>query len=178
MSFSFSTGSEAVRDIEILRNWFVFEGMTDERFSVSGGIYSVPLGQDRPADYYINTGSVVKDGDYLLIEKTRYVFDHEVDATRFLTDIGSENITAYYEKRFMVRPGEFKTQYVAEVINFPTFDLEVTPVNYEIFKGFRADVYQEDGSALVKMDREIIENDVSILLTEPFLRYFDLEDDS
>jgi hypothetical protein len=69
-----------------------------------------------------------------------------------------------------------KIQYVIETINHPNFEIEIVPKNFEISKGFRVSVYKEDDQKLEQLSREIVE-DLNIgILSEPFLRYFDLKD--
>lgn len=178
MSYSFSTGSEDLRDTEILKYWQVFEPMTDERFALSGGIYSVPIGQVDPCTFTVATGSLAHSGDYIFLEKERHIFDHENQASQFILEIGVENIISYYEREFMISPGVTKLQYVIELINHPTFEIDVLEQNYEPTKGYRIEVFKEDGTVLEKMDREIQEDILRGILTEPFLRYFDLRDSS
>jgi hypothetical protein len=88
MSFSFLTGSEILRDKEILQNWLIFEPISNQEFAVSGGVYSVPIGQDVPADYVVYSGSLQSSGSYIEIEKVRRVFDRESDANEFLLNVG------------------------------------------------------------------------------------------
>jgi hypothetical protein len=176
MSFSFLTGSEILRDKEILQNWLIFEPISNQEFAVSGGVYSVPIGQDVPADYVVYSGSLQSSGSYIEIEKVRRVFDRESDANEFLLNVGIENVVSYYERNFIVRPGTVKIQYVIETINHPNFEIEIVPKNFEISKGFRVSVYKEDDQKLEQLSREIVE-DLNIgILSEPFLRYFDLKD--
>lgn len=152
--------------------------MTDHRFALSGGVYSVPIGQDDPCSFTLTTGSLDHSGEYILVEKERHVFDHEIDASQFILEIGLENIIVYYEREFFVRPGEFKTQYVIEMINNPAIEIDAVEKNFEPKVGYRVEVFQEDNNHLIKMDREITEDMLIGILTEPFLRYFDIGDDS
>lgn len=181
MTFSFQTGSEALRDTEILKYSYVFEPISDERFAVSGGIYSVPLGQDIPADFTFNTGSLTKDGEYLSIEKIRYIFESEDDANKFITDIGPENIVLYYEnKTFDFLNHKETLWHIVEVINFPQFEISTNFFNFEETKGFRIEVLKElpsvnNNSVLESMDRRFVDDDKHGIILEPFLLYFDLE---
>lgn len=152
--------------------------MTDERFALSGGIYSVPLGQIDPSTFTLTTGSLDQTGQYILIEKEKHVFDTELGAANFILEIGIENITTYYEHEIETSPGIIKIQYVIEVINHPTFEIDAVEKNFEPKLGYRVEVFQEDHNHLVKMDREIIENPLVGLLSDPFLRYFDIKDKS
>jgi hypothetical protein len=175
LSFSFSTGSENLRDIEILKNWYVFEPMTDERFAVSGGIYSTLINQDKVANFSINTSSVSMDGPYISVEKVRYVFDREVDATTFLNNIGIDNISTYYEQNYRPTPTSgIRIQHVVEVIDFPKLSLPLDVINFSTQRGFRVSVFEEDGNNLIQMDREVVQDDLRRLINEPFTKYFEV----
>jgi len=181
MSFSFSTGSEAPRDTEVLKYSYVFEAMSDERFAISGGIYSVPLGQDFPGSFTFNTGSLEKDGEYINIEKIKYVFELEDDANKFISDLGIDNIVMYYENTiFDIVNHTSKIWHVVEVINFPKFDISTDILNFEEQKGFRIEVLKQLSNStqnivLESMDRDFTDDDRHGIITEPFLLYFDVE---
>jgi len=181
MSLSFLTGSESLRDIEILNNWLTFEAISDERFTMSGGIYSVALGQDTPSNFTFNTGSLERNGDYITIEKTKHTFDSEDEAQMFLNEIGIENIVTYYESQsYDIRNNITTRLFNIEVINISNFDISTNFFLLQENKGFRIEVLKEltnstQNIVLERLGRDFEEDSHHGILTEPFLLYFDLE---
>lgn len=176
------TGSESARDTAILSNWLCFEPISDERFCMSGGVYSMPIGATTPANFSIYSGTFEFDSGSILIEKTKYVFESKDDADKFILELGIDNIVCYYETNYFDATSRHSTiWHTVEVINHPEFNLETNLFNFEEKRGFRIEVLKQISNSsqnyfLESMDRKFIDDSHHGIISEPFLMYFDIKE--
>ena len=100
MSNSQLTGSEAARFDVIHENWIVFEGLSNEEWSINNLLYSTKLGQQVRPSFTVSSGSVPSASGTITIEKIINVFETETDALRFIDEVGINNVVSYQERRF------------------------------------------------------------------------------
>lgn len=167
------TGSQSLRESEILNRWLSFDSMTNQNFAISGVLYSVPLGQYYSPEMIINSGSYTLSASIIQIEKDVHVFEREFDATNFITEIGMENISMIKE-----RVVDSETSLIeVHLINFPIleFDMEIEDLNER--NGYRIEIFQSSSFGYDKMPREIVKDKRGNIISDTYLKYFDIETD-
>lgn len=172
MSRESLTGSQAIRELEILNRWLSFEPLSNQDYSISGVLYTAPLGQEYAPTMYINSGSYTLSSSFIEIQKDIHQFEREIDATNFITEVGIENISLIKESRI----GD---QEIIEVhlINHPylEFDMEIEHLNER--GGYRIEVMRSSSFGYENTPREIVKDKRGNIISDTYLKYFDIEVD-
>lgn len=179
MSISNLTGSERLRFKEIEEKWLTFEPISYPDFSYYK-LYTVGLGQSIEPELLIESGSFSNISGTIEIEKIIHRFDDETEASKFLTEIGINNISSYKENREENELGEEVTTVEIQVINFPKLDLFFSLLDAKLNKGFIVEVFKsgsiEEGGVR-KVTDKIIKDKRGRIISDTYLKYFDIKSD-
>lgn len=166
------TGSEATRQTEILNHWLSFSPMSDENYAISGVLYTVPLGQTFEPEMTIVSGAYAMSGTFIKIEKDIHLFERELDASIFLRDVGIQNIS-------LVKDREIDGQRWIEVhlINHNKLNFQFEVSDLEEREGYKIEIFRSSSFGYEDVPREIKKDKHGRLVTDTYLKYFDVEVD-
>lgn len=172
MSRQSLTGSESKRQIEILNRWLSFEPISNEDYAISGVLYSVPLGQHFSPDVRLNSGSYTSISGTIQIEKDIHQFEREEDASIFITENGPENIILVQNKNIYNRD-------IIEVhlVNQKNIDIFMEIDNLDERNGYRIEVLRTGSFGLEEIPRKIKKDKRGRIISDTYLKYFDVEVD-
>ena len=166
------TGSQVSRQTEIQNKCLVFEPITHEDYALSGILYTVPLGQFFTPDVTIFSGAYEVSSSMIQIQKDIHVFDREQNASDYITDIGVENIV-------LVKETEIDEESWIEVhqINNPKLEFEFEINNLEERCGYKIEVLRSSSFGYEEVSREVKKDKLGRIISDTYLKYFDLEVD-
>lgn len=171
------TGSGDARIQEIQTKWLVTEPGTDFRL-YQNPLYTVPLGQTFGAEMLINTGSVTFESGTLLINKDIHIFESETEATKFINEVGLDNIASISE-RYGIHP-DLTSYTITEIhfINFPQAQFSFEMLNVTPERGFKIEIFASGSNGLYEIEKKAIFNARGDLISDTFLKYFEVEVDT
>lgn len=176
MSIISLTGTTNVRMTEIEKNWFITEPTSDGR-AYQYSLYTVPIGQTYAAEMFINTGSLSLTSGTLQIQKDIHIFENEADSDAFLTEVGIENVASISEK-YGIRD-DFSSYRIIEVqlINYPKIVIDLNVLNCPLERGFKLEIFKSGSLGLTEVEKDVTFNLRGDLISETYLKYFEIEGD-
>jgi hypothetical protein len=176
MPISNLTGTTDSRMSEVENRWLITEGNSDPRF-YEYSLYSVPVGQTHAATMFINTGSLSLVSGTLEIEKDIHIFEDEADADAFLTQVGIANVASISEK-YGIRD-DLSSYRIVEVqlINYPKSKIDLSLIDCELERGFKLEIFTSGTLGLSEVEKEVRFNANGDLVSETYLKYFEIEED-
>lgn len=180
------TGSDEQRTNEISNNWINFEPMSSTDFAISYNLYSVPLGQKYEPQLEITSGAFSSSTSGIEIEKEVHLFRSQGLAEKFLREETTRENVALVKKtviqpaiinagRVIVPEEALIEVHTLNVVSSPiTFDF----IDFEEKAGFYIDVYlSESGGFLKRTTKEIKKNLKGIVVSDTYLKHFDIKSD-
>lgn len=176
MAINSLTGSESARYDIIQNHWVVFEPISKYDKSIVYNLYSVPLGQNIEPTVIINTGSVTTDvSGVLSIEKEIHVFYDETLAGNFITEIGPENVLSI-EERIVNDPIQGESSVIeVQIVNYSQIAVDLSLQNDLVEKGFFLEIYKSGSEGLRKAPREVRLDEFGNLISDTYLKYFEIK---
>jgi hypothetical protein len=171
------TGSGQSRIREIQERWIVAEPSSNYKL-YQNPLYTVPVGQTFAAEMVINTGSVSFESGTLYINKDIHVFESEMEADSFISEIGLDNIASISE-RYALRPDA--TSYIIteiQLINYPQAKFSFDMLNLNVQRGFKVEIFASGSNGLYEIEKKAIFNANGDLISDTFLKYFEVEVDT
>lgn len=178
MSVIHLTGSGDARMDEIQNNWLVFEPTSDGRVYLGNDLYTVPAGQTFGAEFTLNTGSVSVVGDTIVVKKDIHIFHSETEAEKFVDNIGAENVSTVIERQGRWITGKVYTITEIHLINTPSFDVSCEMKNLETERGYKIEIFGSGSNGLYEIETAPVFNDNGELISNTFLKYFEIEADT
>lgn len=166
------TGSQKTRELEILNRWLVFEPISDHRYALSSTLYTVPLGQDFAPNFVINSGSYELTGSAIKVEKDIHLFEREIEATNFITEVGMDNISLIKE-----RVVDGNTWIEVHLINSPILEFDMEIENLAERGGYKMKVLRSSSFGYENVPREVKKDKRGNIISDTYLKYFDIEVD-
>lgn len=171
------TGSGNSRINEIQSNWIVFEPQSDYRL-YQNPLYTVPLGQTFGAEMLINTGSLTFESGVLNIKKDIHVFESEMQADKFINEIGIDNVASISERNAIRSDLTSYTITEIQLINYPQVKIGFDMINLMTERGFKIEIFASGSNGLYEIEKKAIFNAKGDLVSDTFLRYFEIEVDT
>lgn len=176
MPISYLTGTETERFKEIKDRWTTFSSET-KGFSLKYPIYTVPIGQTFAAEVVVQSGSIPVFSGAVDIKKDIHIFESELEASRFINEIG-ENAISSISERYRIDEG-LTTRKITEIqlINLSEIDFGLDLLNANFNKGFKVEVFSSGSDGILReIQKEPEFNANDELVSDTFLKYFEIED--
>lgn len=168
------TGSQNKREIEIQNYSLNFEPISSKDIEFENILYTVPLGQNFTPEIIFNSSSYTTISDAISIQKEIHLFESEQDATKFLTDIGVENVAAIKYNQIH-RTNPFRVEIY--LINHPILNLNFEILNFEEKEGYRIEIFKSGSNGLEKIYKDVIKDNNNTIISDTYLKYFHIETD-
>lgn len=166
------TGSENLRESEILNRWLSFSPMTNQDYAISGVLYTAPVGQTFAPEMVILSGAYAMSGTFLEVQKDIHLFQREFDASLFLRDVGVENVSLIKDR---VIDGERWIE--VHLVNHPKLEFEFEINDLEERRGYKIEVLRSSSFGYEDVSREIKKDSRGRVVSDTYLKYFDIEVD-
>jgi hypothetical protein len=173
MPIAHLTGTSSDRIQEIESSWVNFEPISDSRI-YQDHLYTVPLGQTYGAEVVMHTGSFVFSENGLNIKKEIHVFEDEVESDKFIAEMGHSNIISIIRIPSQRPNGSKFLKTEVHLINYPEarFDFDLLHTNLE--RGFKLEMFASGSNGLYEVEKAAIFNAKGELISDTFLKYFEV----
>jgi hypothetical protein len=178
MPVNYLTGSQTERFEEISQRWLVFSAPTTDKFT-NYALYGVPSGQTFSTTMLLDTGSVTFVSGAVQIVKDIHLFESENEASKFVNEIGTENIASVsVRSRPAVVDGAYVLKTVTEIqlANVPEISFDLDLLDGEVKRGFKVEVFHSGSNGLTEVQRLPEINLNGVLISDTFLKYFEIEE--
>ena len=179
MPISNLTGSETERFEEIRDGWAVFSPSTTDKF-MHYSLYGVPNGQTFASEMLIDTGSVTFVSGVITVVKDIHLFNNDTEASKFVNEIGVANKASVSERERPVSiGGVYRLEKTTEIqlVSIPEFTIGFDLLNGEVKRGFKVEVFRSGSDGLREMQRNPEFGADGGLISDTFLKYFEIEED-
>lgn len=170
------TGTESDRFSEIRDRWITLSPASYGLLQ-QNDIYTVPLGQTFAAEVVIQSGSIPEVSGTISIKKDIHVFESELEAARFMNEIGENSISSVTE-RMRVDADTPRRITEIQLINLSDIDFGLELVGANLQRGFKIEVFASGSDGIlreIQKDPEYNANDE--LVSDTYLKYFEIEED-
>lgn len=170
------TGTESSRFFEIRDRWVTLSP-TSYGLLQQNDIYTVPLGQTFAAEVVIQSGSIPETSGTIYIKKDIHVFESELEASRFINEVGENSISSITER---VRvEGDVERQITeVQLINLSDIDFGLELIGANLQRGFKIEVFASGSDGILReIQKDPEYNARDELVSDTYLKYFEIEED-
>jgi hypothetical protein len=128
----------------------------------------------------INSGTVTLLSGAINVVKDIHVFNNDTEVSRFVNEIGVSNIASVSEReRPVARDGAYFLETTTEIqlVNTSQISIGLDLINGEIKRGFKIEVFKSGSNGLKEVQRNPEFGADGGLISDTFLKYFEIEED-
>jgi hypothetical protein len=170
LSRDYLTSSQGLRFRAVESDTLIFE--PNSKNELKNNLYSVPIGQHIEPRIDLNSGSIPIQQNMFWVTKTVHVFEREQDASLFITSLATKNISAVQEAEI-----DGKKHIEVHMLNITKIELSMDVQNFEDSEGYRIEVFRSSSLGLEPVNREIVFDNKRHIISDTYLKIFDIEGD-